>query len=190
MLLAKSEIQDTESHPILDEDERSATPCSTESNIPNEDLLHEMHKQLKAASRIISNLKTRVEELDAQTRSFKLIEADLHTKIQSLEKEIKGKVELCEQKELYIRNELHKRKPETAQMEVSDKDSKSSMGQETLESCLAEANKKLKLAQDQMARIIAKDRRELQDWVLKCQVLERNESRAKVMNDLRLINAS
>jgi hypothetical protein len=105
-----------------------------------EEILQEMYRQLKTASRIISNLKLKVEELS---------------------------LENCQ---LFARNGILE-KP-AIKLESVD--------QQPDHVSAIDANKKVRLAQDQMAKVMAIDRREIQEWISKCKSLEQQLENSKV----------
>jgi hypothetical protein len=105
-----------------------------------EEILQEMYRQLRTASRIISNLKLKVEELSVQNNQ-------LLSKNHFLEK------------------------PTTRKDDV---------GQQSENVLGIDANKKIRLAQDQMAKVMATDRREIQEWISKCKILEQKLEKSKV----------
>ena len=146
-------------------------PMVSEST--NDDMLHEMHRQLKAASRIMINLKSKVEDLTKRNEVLADSEQNLKQKLSDLEK---WKLQhedpassIIEERDL-LRSELK-------QLKEAEQAFKSTMNAQENPDGLTgvlEANRKVKLAQDQMAKLIARHRREFQDWILKSEKLEKS----------------
>ena len=126
-----------------------------------------MHKQLKAATRIISNLKSKVEELTNQNSRVSL---DL----------AQTKKSAIDQQESYrLRSETLMRQIEDMRKDAFAKQAKF-VTHEHDEGTGIDADRKVRLAQDQMAKVMAKYRRELQDWAAKYSDLEEKLQICKV----------
>ncbi len=132
-------------------------------------MFQEMHKQLKAASRIISNLKSRIEDLTKRNDQ-------LTFEITSLEKTGKDQLKVHREKSQSLTDQIEKLTSELSKT----RDEISTVHQQE-ETSGIDANKKIRLAQDQMAKVMAKDRRELQEWISKCNALEQRIATCKVL---------
>ena len=142
----------------------------------HDEILHELHGQLKAASRIVQNLKYRVEELTNQNNSLSQSESDLQQRSLSQEKVIRDL--RCHQSALM--EEVEKLRKGSESFEHSVPDSSIS---ETAENGIGiDIAKIKKLAQEQMAKLIARHRSELQEWRSKYKALEDMLRRSQVMN--------
>ena len=131
-----------------------------------EEILDEMHKQLKTASRIISSLNSKVEDLTKQN-------ADLSAELSSVRLVLKD-------------NRIKDSKSEAPKT----KDAKPRVDEMDDDTGGLNADKKIKLAQDQMAKLMLKNRKEVQDWSSKCSDLERNLQKCKERHqDSRLLDS-
>lgn len=159
------------------------TPGSSRIENSNDEILHEMHRQLKAASRIVMNLKSKVEDLTKHNAQLQESQRENLLKIEELEKinqELQGMINpsslnLTEELDL-LKTEIRRLK----EQEIAKSKPDRSENSDSLSS-IADANKKVKLAQDHMAKMIARHRREVQDWVSKCESLEKNVETSKVL---------
>jgi chromosome segregation ATPase len=142
------------------------TASSLESG--KDEMLHEMHRQLKAASKVVINLKTKLEELSHQNMILSDSERKLQTKISSLETQLQEqRVVLMTQVE-----ELQKECKRLRESEILNKSTTNLQEHSEDSASVADANKKVRLAQEQMAKVMAKDRKEIQEWANKCRSLE------------------
>ncbi len=83
--------------------------------------------------------------------------------------------------QLISEQELNRKKSQSLTQQVEKLTAElSKMREQSEEISGIDANKKVRLAQDQMAKVMAKDRRELQEWISKCNILEQRISTCKV----------
>ena len=141
----------------------------------HDEILHELHGQLKAASRIVQNLKYRVEELTNQNNSLSQSESDLQRRSSSQEKIIQDL--RCHQSALMEEVEKLRKSSESNEHSVSD----SSMGETAENGMGIDLAKIKKLAQEQMAKLIARHRSELQEWRSRYKALEDTFRRSQVI---------
>ncbi len=156
---------------------------SLTSESANDEILNEMHRQLKAASRIVMNLKSKVEELSKQNTILTESEQQLVATVAHLKKlEIEHQL-MFDNKSGILMKELDRVKQETNRLQEQELTLKSKLqSYENPEGIpdFVDANKKVRLAQDQMAKVIARHRREQQEWKARNELLESKVLTCKV----------
>jgi hypothetical protein len=148
---------------------------SLNSESANDEILNEMHRQLKAASRIVLNLKSKVEELSKQNALLSESEQKLAAKIDHLVKNEIERQEMWNQKSESLMQEILTLKKETNRLQEQELALKSKLqAYENPDGVpdFVDANKKVRLAQDQMAKVIARHRREQKEWMARSETLE------------------
>ncbi len=147
-------------------------PNALRSESENDEIINEMHRQLKAASRIVLNLKSKVEELCKQNALLSESEQHLAAKVSALEKSEIGRHEICDQKSENLMQELKRIKQEKIRLQEQELARLQAYENPDGIPDFVDANKKVRLAQDQMAKVIARHRREQQEWMTKSETLE------------------
>ena len=139
-------------------------------------LLEEMHKQLRAASRVIQCLKARVEELAVGRSELLETEADLEQRLAR-----------ALQSEAALLARVAELEAAAARRVASPYEAEALDGA----TVLAEAQRRAKLSQDQLAKTMALHRKEVEEWTARCRRLEETvrcserdaaELRASVVN--------
>ena len=136
----------------------------------NDEILHELHGQLKAASRIVQSLKNQIQDLKSKNEAYADSERKLLAKLADRELLVKELTILNQTTSFALTQEKEKSVSEAKLLKENDGCSKSIASTYERTDNLGkslDSDKKLKLAQDHMAKLIARHRNELQEYMSK-----------------------